>query len=127
MKPDDPIEQPSLEDDLLAWGKVVVIETRGRSSGKARRVAVGFIEVEHGAVLVAAAEDSTDWARNLISDPRCRVERDGLVSWCQAIRLEGEERRHTIAQLILKYGTPAERQGGGPAFRLEPAAQPDRD
>jgi len=32
--------------------------------------------------------------------------------------LDGAERNVAITALILKYGTPAERLGRGPAFRL---------
>jgi len=34
--------------------------------------------------------------------------------------LEDGERNRAIGELILRYGTPAERLGSGPAFRLVP-------
>jgi hypothetical protein len=39
--------------------------------------------------------------------------------------LDERERNAAIAALILRYGTPAERLGRGPGFRLRPAADPD--
>ncbi|MFV2064761.1 MAG: nitroreductase family deazaflavin-dependent oxidoreductase [Chloroflexota bacterium] len=120
MTSDEPTQAHSLEGDLLAWGKVIILETRGRHSGRPRRVAVGFIADAGGSLRIAAAQDSTHWAQNLIADPRCRVEIDGAISEHRARQLEGDDRRRTIAELILKYGTPAERQGSGPAFCLDP-------
>jgi hypothetical protein len=54
------------------------------------------------------------------------VERDGLRSWHLAIPLSGDERNAAITALILKYGTPSERLGAGPAFRLVPMAPAER-
>jgi deazaflavin-dependent oxidoreductase (nitroreductase family) len=112
--------QPSLEADLAAWGKVIFIETLGRRSGRPRRAAVGFIDQDDGTLHVAAADDGVHWALNLEADPRCIVERDGQRVACRATRLDEDAERATAAALILKYGTPAERLGGGPAFRLAP-------
>ena len=112
----------SLEGDLAAWGKVILLLTRGRSSGRSRSVGVGFIEEDDrpGSLLIAASDDETHWARNLLADPDCTVERGGDTRRYRAQRLPPEERQATVAALILKYGTPAERLGGGPAFRLVP-------
>lgn len=118
MTADGPGQPRSLEGDLVAWGKVIVLETRGRHSGATRRATVGFLEEDDGVLLVAAADDGAEWARNLIAHTSCRVERDGQLSERIAHRLEGDEHDAVVAGLILKYGTPAERQGGGPAFRL---------
>lgn len=114
---------PSMEDELVAWGKVITLETRGRRSGLPRRVAVGFIEAPDG-LLVAAADDDTQWARNLAADERCHVEQAGVRSERRAVALDDAERDAAVAALILKYGTPSERLGSGPAFRLEPV-EPD--
>jgi hypothetical protein len=108
----------SLEADLAAWGKALILETRGRSSGLPREVTIGFILGVDEALLVSAADDTAQWAQNLIADARCVVEFDGVRSSRVAEALDGEERRSVIAELILKYGTPAERHGSGPAFRL---------
>jgi deazaflavin-dependent oxidoreductase (nitroreductase family) len=108
-----------MEDELAAWGKVITLETRGRRSGLPRRVAVGFIETPDG-LLVAAADDDTQWARNLAADERCHVELAGVRSERRAVALDDAGRDAAVAALILKYGTPSERLGSGPAFRLEP-------
>jgi hypothetical protein len=38
-----------------------------------------------------------------------------------AAPLQGPELATAIRELILRYGTPAERLGSGPAFRIRPA------
>jgi deazaflavin-dependent oxidoreductase (nitroreductase family) len=120
MEPDRPAPA-SMADDLAAWGKVITLETCGRHSGQPRRVTIGFVDERGGGLLVAAADDATQWARNLAADPRCQVERDSRRVAYLAAPLTGEARSSAIASLILKYGTPAERLGAGPAFRLVPA------
>jgi deazaflavin-dependent oxidoreductase (nitroreductase family) len=119
MDPDGPVP-PSMADDLAAWGKVITLETRGRHSGRPRRVTIGFADEPGGGMLVAAADDATQWARNLAAEPRCQVERDGRRAAYLAAPLTGRARSAAIAALILKYGTPSERLGAGPAFRLVP-------
>lgn len=112
-------DDATLEADLVAWGKVIRIETRGRRSGLTRQATIGFVDGDTDALLVAAADDGAHWAQNLIANANCRVERDGVTTDRRAQRLAGDERSAVVAQLILKYGTPSERQGNGPAFRLE--------
>jgi len=109
-----------MEHDLADWGKVVILETSGRRSALPRRAAVGFVDEAGGTLLVAASDAMTDWALNLMAEPRCVVEREGARREHLATALEGVARHHAVAALILKYGTPAERLGPGPAFRLTP-------
>jgi deazaflavin-dependent oxidoreductase (nitroreductase family) len=106
--------------DLATWGKVLRLETRGRHSGRMRRVTIGFVDEPGPGLLVAAASPETHWAANLLADPRCHVELDGLRGAYLAEPLSGDARNTAIAALILKYGTPSERLGAGPAFRLVP-------
>ncbi len=83
--------------------------------------AVGFIEEPDGSLLVAAGDPDADWARNLEADPRCRVT-IGERTWdALAEPLEPDDAARAVTQLILRYGTPAERLGRGPAFRLRAA------
>jgi deazaflavin-dependent oxidoreductase (nitroreductase family) len=106
---------------LATWGKVVIIETRGRISGRAARAAVGFLDEPDGSILVAAGDPDAAWARNLEADGRCLVTVGEVSSWFEAEPLVGAERNAAIAGLILRYGTPAEGLGRGPSFRLRPA------
>ena len=108
-----------MELDLAAWGKVITLETTGRRSRSVRRVTIGYA-VDGEAYLVAASSDTTAWALNLAADPHCHVELVGSRRSCTARSLRGTAREAAIVALIVKYGAPAERLGGGPAFRLVP-------
>ena len=109
-----------MEDDLVVWGRVVRLETRGRVTGLTARAAVGFIERADGTLLVAAGSPRADWALNLLAEPRCRVTTGGASREAVARYLEGAEHAGAVRELILKYGTPAEGLGAGPAFELRP-------
>jgi len=72
---------------------------------------------------IAAGDPDADWARNLEADPRCRVTR-GDETWAAAAEpLDERDAARTVMDLILRYGTPAEKLGRGPAFRLRPVAR----
>lgn len=109
--------------ELAAWGKVAVIEARGRRTGRMRGTPVGFIEELDGTLLVAASDWRTDWALNLMADPHCRVAIGDVSGSYLAEPLDGAARASTVTALILRYGAPAERLGAGPAFRLRPHAE----
>lgn len=107
-----------MEDDLVAWGRVLRIETHGRVSGGLARAVVGFVERPDGALLVAAGSPEADWSRNLLAHAACRVTIAGATSAAVARELEGPEHSAAVRELILKYGQPAESLGAGPAFEL---------
>jgi len=106
--------------DLSARGLTITLVTVGRHSGLPRIATIGFVERPGGSLLVAASAETTHWAANLKAEPGCTVELDGHRREYRAVPLRGSERAAAIAGLILKYGTPAERLGAGPAFRLDP-------
>jgi deazaflavin-dependent oxidoreductase (nitroreductase family) len=108
-------------EQLAAWGKVVLLETTGRVTGRAVRTAVGFAEEPDGSLLVAAGDPGASWAANLFADPACHGVIGQVRRAYRAEELQGTDRARAIAELILKYGTPAESLGAGPAFRLRPA------
>jgi deazaflavin-dependent oxidoreductase (nitroreductase family) len=105
---------------LATWGKVALVETRGRISGMPARAAVGFLEEADGSILIAAGDPDAAWARNLEADGQCLVTVGDVSGWFDAEALVGAERNAAIAGLILRYGTPAEGLGRGPTFRLRP-------
>ena len=108
--------------ELASWGKVAVIEARGRNSGRLHSTPVGFIDGPDGMLFVAATDWHTDWARNLIAEPHCRVTIGDASGSYVAEQLDDPTSAATVTALILRYGTPAERLGAGPAFRLRPRA-----
>lgn len=114
-------------EQLAATGRVAVLETRGRVTLRPIRTAIGFVREPDGSLLVAAGDPGADWAKNLHALPACAV-RIGDDGWfARAEPLDGDDRARAIAGLIVKYGTPAERLGAGPAFRLRPAGTVDPD
>jgi deazaflavin-dependent oxidoreductase (nitroreductase family) len=109
-------------EQLAAWGKVILLETRGRVTGRPVVTAVGFVEQPDRSLLVAAGSPEAHWALNLLVHPVARATREAATREYRAEQLSGGERNSAITELILKYGTPAERLGRGPAFRLVPAS-----
>jgi deazaflavin-dependent oxidoreductase (nitroreductase family) len=112
-----------MEDELVASGRFVRIETRGAVSGLARPVTVGFVEDEEGlrgALLVAAGGTDNAWAGNLLAQPACRVTTGDRSFDAVAEPLDPADHARAIRGLILRYGTPAEGLGHGPSFRLRP-------
>jgi deazaflavin-dependent oxidoreductase (nitroreductase family) len=111
-----------MEDDLVASGRFVRIETRGEQSGLARAVTVGYVEDSGvpGALVVAAGLADAAWARNLLADPSCRVRVGDRSFEAIAEPLDAIEHARAIRDLILRYGTPAEGLGRGTSFRLRP-------
>jgi deazaflavin-dependent oxidoreductase (nitroreductase family) len=110
----------AIGEELAAWGTVLLLETRGRSTGVPVTVAVGYVEQPDGSLLVAANDETSHWARNLLHSPACRGTREGRTWSFVAEPLDGESRNRAVVALILRYGTPAERLGAGPVFRLVP-------
>ncbi len=109
-------------DQLAGWGVVAQLETRGRRSAAPVRAAVGFVEEDDGSLLIAAGDPGAAWARNLEADPRCRVKIGDRHEDMLAEPLAGPDAARAVAALILRYGTPAERLGRGPVFRLRKMA-----
>jgi len=107
-----------MDDDLVAWGRVLRLETLGRVSGRPARAVVGFVERPDGALIVAAGSAEADWGLNLIAEPACRVTIADLTVGAVARELEGTAYAVAVRDLILKYGQPAEGLGAGPAFEL---------
>ena len=108
-----------LGEQLAGWGKVLRLETRGRVSGRSVEVAVGYVTEADGSLLVAAGDPDADWARNLDADPAAGVTiGDDETYDVTAERLDGPAAARAVRELILRYGTPAERLGRGPAYRL---------
>jgi deazaflavin-dependent oxidoreductase (nitroreductase family) len=114
-----------VEDDLVAWGRYLRLETRGRRSGDAASAVVGFVERPDGSLIVAAGSPDAHWALNLLHDPRAQATVGKRTIGVLARALEGAEHAAAIRELILRYVTPAETLGSGPAFALVPGPMPE--
>jgi hypothetical protein len=117
VRPADPYAE-----QLVGWEKAVSIESRGRVSGQTVVAAVGFVLEPDGSLLVAAGDPGAHWAANLRAEPRCVARIGTLEGRYVAEELDGAAKARAITALIITYGTPAERLGAGPAFRLRPAS-----
>ena len=111
-----------MADELVRDGRLARIWTMGRRTGQRRPVSIGFVEEPDGALLVASSDEASDWASNLLEDPSCTVEVGSRTFDAVAEPLAGADHARAIRELILRYGTPSERLGLGPSFRLRPAA-----
>jgi deazaflavin-dependent oxidoreductase (nitroreductase family) len=109
-----------MDDDLVASGRVMRLETRGRVTGGPAFATVGFVERPDGSLLVSAGSPGAHWARNLLADPACRVTIADLSFAAVARPVSGPDHAAAVRALIIKYGTPAERLGRGPSFALAP-------
>jgi deazaflavin-dependent oxidoreductase (nitroreductase family) len=112
-----------MEAELVASGRFVRIETRGRLSGRLRTATVGFVDDpagSPGSLFVAGGSPDSDWALNLLDQPACRVTIGERAFEAVAEPLGAADHARAIAALILRYGTPAEGLGRGPTFRLRP-------
>jgi deazaflavin-dependent oxidoreductase (nitroreductase family) len=118
--PMPPEDDQSIGEQLAEWGKVALIETRGRHSSRPTTAAVGFVEESDGSLLVAAGSGQADWALNLRATADCRVTVGDRTADYTAVEIHGPDHARALTGLILKYGTPAERLGHGPVFRLTP-------
>ncbi len=105
---------------MVADGRAIRLETTGRTTGRPATAVVGFVEDAGRSLLVAAGDPGADWAANLDADPRCRVTLAGATQRFRAERLDGADHARAVRELILRYGTPSERLGRGPSFRLRP-------
>ncbi len=110
-------------DRLVADGLAISVETRGRVTGRPASAVIGFVEADDGSLLVSAGDPEADWAANLAADPICRVTRGLVTREFAAEPLAGAEHAHAVRELIVRYGTPSERLGAGPSFRLRPAVR----
>jgi deazaflavin-dependent oxidoreductase (nitroreductase family) len=113
-----------MADELVRDGRLARLWTTGRRTRQRRPVSVGFVEQQDGSLLVAASDDASDWASNLLEEPSCTVEVAGRTFDAVAEPLAGADHARAIRELILRYGTPSERLGLGPSFRLRQAEGP---
>jgi deazaflavin-dependent oxidoreductase (nitroreductase family) len=111
-------EDGSIGPDLVRWGRAARIETTGRRTGRPNVAFISFHAEADGSLLVAAASANASWAQNLQAEPAASVTIEDRTFAVLAEPLEGAEYANAIRELILKGGTPAERLGHGPGFRL---------
>lgn len=107
---------------MAASGRMAMIETIGRRSGRAIRTPVGYVRLPDGRVWLGAGRAGAHWPRNLVANPRCRIRITDAELDCVATELHGPERSEAVAAIRARYGAPAARVGTGPVFVLEPVS-----
>lgn len=112
-----------MEEDLVDAGRVIRLETRGRTSDRTRAVTIGYVDEPDGSLLVAARSHAAAWVRNLDANPACHVTLGGRGWDAVAEPLGRDDHVRAIRALILRYGTPSEDLGRGPSFRLRPVVR----
>ncbi len=88
----------------LEAAEEIVLETRGRRTGRPHRVTLWFA-YEDGGLWLRTDADS-DWYRNLLAEPRCRVIVGQSVADAvrEAVPDAEQALRHLIALWRSKYG-----------------------
>lgn len=107
---------------MAASGMMAMLEVTGRVSGRRIRTPVGYVGHDDGRVWIGAGRAESQWPRNLLADPRCRVSIRGSERGYVAAQLDGEARAEAIAAIRGRYGARAGRVGAGPVFELRPEA-----
>ncbi len=105
---------------MAASGRMAMIETVGRSSGRRFRTPVGYVQNSDGSLWVGAGRLESHWPKNLLANATCHVRAGSVDSDFTAVELHGEEREAAMTAIHAKYGAPASRVGTGPVFRLVP-------
>ncbi len=92
-----------MSGDALA-AEELVLTTTGRRTGRPHAVTLWF--AREGDVLWLRADRSSDWYRNLLRDPRCRVRAGGLdlPGEREAVADESAALRHVVELWRAKYG-----------------------
>jgi deazaflavin-dependent oxidoreductase (nitroreductase family) len=116
-------DETSPGPELVRWGRAARLETTGRRSGRAVTSIVSFHEEAGGSLLISAGDPDADWARNLVADPAVIVTIADRSFPAVAEVLNPDDHAVAVRELILKGGTPAERLGRGPSFRLRRVVQ----
>jgi hypothetical protein len=108
-------------DDEVRFGRYARLELPS-TAGSIRVVTVGFVDGEDDSVFVAAGTSEARWAVALANDHDVVVTIGDRRFRATAVVVdEGDpERARALRELVLRYGTPSEKLGRGPVFRLSP-------
>jgi deazaflavin-dependent oxidoreductase (nitroreductase family) len=82
---------------MYAGGRLLLLTTRGRKSGKSYTIPLGF-QTDGDRLIIIAGSANPDWYRNLVADPRVRVEVGKETFEAIATPLAGEQREHFLRE-----------------------------
>jgi F420H(2)-dependent quinone reductase len=101
-------------------GRVGILATTGRRTGRRRTAPLGFVARPDGTVLVAAGSPGPAWAANLLAQPSCTFATRGRERRYRARLLEDREREEALVAVRVAWGRMADRATFGETFALEP-------
>jgi deazaflavin-dependent oxidoreductase (nitroreductase family) len=101
-------------------GRVGILASTGRRTGRRRTAPLGFVARPDGTVLVVAGSPGPAWAGNLLAQPSCTFAIRGRERRYRARLLEGPERDEALVAVRVAWGRMAERATFGETFALEP-------
>lgn len=104
-------------------GRMAMIETRGRVSGRPIATPVGWAAGPEEVIWIGAGSADSHWPRNLLAEAQCRMTIGTATQTYRAEELTDERRQVAVATIRDKYGAPASRVGTGPVFALHPVQQ----
>jgi deazaflavin-dependent oxidoreductase (nitroreductase family) len=113
---------------VLLRTPVLVLETGGRRTGRARRTTLACTELDGQLLVVGGAGGQSrvpDWVANLRADPTVRVTRRRRVQAATAVELVGEDREAVWPALVERWpriaGYEARAGRAVPVFELVPS------
>lgn len=86
---------------------IIIVTTRGRKSGKLRKLALMRVEHAGEYALVASkggSDEQPEWYYNLVADPAAVMIQDGPEPWDAVVReVDGDERRAWWERAVAAY------------------------
>lgn len=127
-QPGDP-SPPGLDLEALASHQTVEMTTRGRRSGKPRRIEIWWFHVD-GRLIVTGTPGKRDWLANLRADPNLTIHVDGRDLSGSATLVDDRTLRHRVftAPETSWYSTQTELEhlvDEAPMVEIHLAARPD--
>jgi len=90
--------------------QILVLETRGRRTGKAHRVPLGWVEMDSGFYLIAPRGEASDWLRNARADDRVTVTLHGRRRAMRAEDVTDRARKDAVLRAYAARYPQARRQ-----------------
>lgn len=97
---------------LMAWRCVLRVTTIGRKSGKPRKTCISFMPVDGNYIVFAGWGVVAHWYRNMVADPRVRIDVGGRTMTAYAYPIESYEKRR---EMMLRMSERSA-ECGPPAF-----------
>lgn len=81
---------------LMAWRCVLRVTTIGRKSGKPRKTCISFMPIDGNYIVFVSWGVIAHWYRNMLADPRVRIDVGGQTINAHAYPIESPEKRREM-------------------------------